>query len=54
MSTEPILAVSSLWADFGATPILQGADMTIANIAKGEIVILIGATASTRPRRCAA
>ena len=39
MSTEPLLAVTGLWANYGATPILQGVDMTVA---KGEIVGLIG------------
>lgn len=40
MSTsDPVLAVSGLWANYGATPILQGVDI---NIGKGEIVGLIG------------
>lgn len=39
MTTEPVLSVTGLWANYGATPILQGVDM---NIAKGEIVGLIG------------
>lgn len=39
MSTESVLSVKSLWANYGATPILQGVDMEIA---KGEIVGLIG------------
>ncbi len=39
MATEPVLSVSSLWANYGATPILQGVDMKVD---KGEIVGLIG------------
>jgi urea transport system ATP-binding protein len=39
MSTDPILSVAGLWANYGATPILQGVDMTVG---KGEIVGLIG------------
>ena len=39
MSIEPVLAVSGLWANYGATPILQGVNM---NVGKGEIVGLIG------------
>lgn len=39
MSTESVLSVKGLWANYGATPILQGVDMEIA---KGEIVGLIG------------
>jgi urea transport system ATP-binding protein len=39
MTTEPVLSVTGLWANYGATPILQGVDM---GIAKGEIVGLIG------------
>ncbi len=39
MTTEPVLSVTGLWANYGATPILQGVDMSIA---KGEIVGLIG------------
>lgn len=39
MTSDPVLQVSGLWANYGATPILQGVDMAIA---KGEIVGLIG------------
>jgi urea transport system ATP-binding protein len=39
MSLNSVLEVSGLWANYGATPILQGVDMTIQ---KGEIVGLIG------------
>ena len=39
MSTEPLLSVSGLWANYGATPILQGVDLQVS---KGEIVGLIG------------
>ena len=39
MTADPVLLVSGLWANYGATPILQGVDMSIG---KGEIVGLIG------------
>ncbi len=39
MTSEPVLSVTGLWANYGATPILQGADLTVG---KGEIVGLIG------------
>jgi branched-chain amino acid transport system ATP-binding protein len=39
MPLNSVLEVSGLWANYGATPILQGVDMTIN---KGEIVGLIG------------
>jgi len=38
-STDRILDVRGLWAGYGATPILQGVDMTIM---RGEIVGVIG------------
>jgi urea transport system ATP-binding protein len=52
MSTsDPVLAVSGLWAKYGATPILQGVDISIA---KGEIVGLIGrnGVGKTTTMRC--
>jgi branched-chain amino acid transport system ATP-binding protein len=52
MSTsDPVLAVSGLWANYGATPILQGVDIKIA---KGEIVGLIGrnGVGKTTTMRC--
>jgi urea transport system ATP-binding protein len=39
MSTDRILDVSGLWAGYGATPILQGVNMSVA---RGEIVGVIG------------
>jgi branched-chain amino acid transport system ATP-binding protein len=39
MPTERILDVSELWAGYGATPILQGATMSVS---RGEIVGVIG------------
>jgi branched-chain amino acid transport system ATP-binding protein len=39
LSPDRILQVSGLWAGYGATPILQGVDMTIT---RGEIVGVIG------------
>jgi len=39
VTADPVLLVSGLWANYGATPILQGVDMSIG---KGEIVGLIG------------
>ncbi len=39
MHTDAVLNVAGLWARYGATPILQGVDLSIA---KGEIVSLIG------------
>ena len=50
-TTEPVLSVSGLWANYGATPILQGVDMSIA---KGEIVGLIGrnGVGKTTTMRC--
>jgi len=46
-----VLEVSGLWANYGATPILQGVDMTIH---KGEIVGLIGrnGVGKTTTMRC--
>ena len=51
MSLESVLEVSGLWANYGATPILQGVDMTIN---KGEIVGLIGrnGVGKTTTMRC--
>jgi urea transport system ATP-binding protein len=39
MTGEPLLSVTGLWANYGATPILQGVDLSVG---KGEIVGLIG------------
>ena len=51
MSLDSVLEVSGLWANYGATPILQGVDMTIS---KGEIVGLIGrnGVGKTTTMRC--
>jgi urea transport system ATP-binding protein len=51
MSLNSVLEVSGLWANYGATPILQGVDMTIY---KGEIVGLIGrnGVGKTTTMRC--
>jgi len=51
MSLNSVLEVSGLWANYGATPILQGVDMTIH---KGEIVGLIGrnGVGKTTTMRC--
>lgn len=39
MSTDQLLSVSGLWAGYGATPILQGVNMSVS---RGEIVGVIG------------
>ena len=51
MSLNSLLEVSGLWANYGATPILQGVDMTIN---KGEIVGLTGrnGVGKTTTMRC--
>ena len=51
MPLNSVLEVSGLWANYGATPILQGVDMTIN---KGEIVGLIGrnGVGKTTTMRC--
>lgn len=51
MTTEPVLETSGLWANYGATPILQGVDMSVC---KGEIVSLIGrnGVGKTTAMRC--
>jgi urea transport system ATP-binding protein len=51
MPLNSLLEVSGLWANYGATPILQGVDMTIN---KGEIVGLIGrnGVGKTTTMRC--
>ena len=51
MSLNSVLEVSGLWANYGATPILQGVDM---DINKGEIVGLIGrnGVGKTTTMRC--
>ena len=51
MSLNSVLEVSALWANYGATPILQGVDM---DINKGEIVGLIGrnGVGKTTTMRC--
>ena len=51
MPLNCVLEVSGLWANYGATPILQGVDMTIN---KGEIVGLIGrnGVGKTTTMRC--
>ena len=51
MSTDALLDVANLWARYGATPILQGVDLSIA---KGEIVSLIGrnGVGKTTTMRC--
>jgi len=52
MSTDPVLRLAALWANYDATPILQGVDMTIH---RGEIVGLIGrnGVGKTTTLRCA-
>ena len=51
MPLNSVLEVSGLWANYGATPILQGVDMTLN---KGEIVGLIGrnGVGKTTTMRC--
>ncbi len=51
MSLDSVLEVSGLWANYGATPILQGVDM---DIKKAEIVGLIGrnGVGKTTTMRC--
>ena len=51
MNTETVLGTSGLWANYGATPILQGVDMRVG---KGEIVSLIGrnGVGKTTAMRC--
>ncbi len=51
MPLNSVLEVSGLWANYGATPILQGVDM---NLNKGEIVGLIGrnGVGKTTTMRC--
>ncbi len=51
MSLNTVLEVGGLWASYGATPILQGVNMTIN---KGEIVGLIGrnGVGKTTTMRC--
>jgi branched-chain amino acid transport system ATP-binding protein len=51
MTPETVLEVKGLRASYGATPILQGVDMTVA---KGEIVSLIGrnGVGKTTTMRC--
>ncbi|MCW5620709.1 MAG: ABC transporter ATP-binding protein [Burkholderiales bacterium] len=51
MNTEPVLAVSGLWANYGGTPILQGVDLTVQ---RREIVTLIGrnGVGKTTTMRC--
>lgn len=51
MPLNSVLEVCGLWANYGATPILQGVDMTIN---KGEIVGLIGrnGVGKTTTMRC--
>ena len=51
MSTEVVLDVKGLHASYGATPILQGVDLTVR---KGEIVSLIGrnGVGKTTTMRC--
>jgi urea transport system ATP-binding protein len=51
MALNSVLEVAGLWASYGATPILQGVDMTIH---KGEIVGLIGrnGVGKTTTMRC--
>ena len=51
MPLNSVLEVSGLWANYGATPILQGVDMTINT---GEIVGLIGrnGVGKTTTMRC--
>jgi len=52
MSTDPVLGISGLWANYGGTPVLQGVDMEIR---QGEIVGLIGrnGVGKTTTMRCA-
>ncbi|MBO9123749.1 MULTISPECIES: ABC transporter ATP-binding protein [unclassified Rhizobium] len=51
MSTDAVLHVENLWARYGATPILQGVDLSVS---KGEIVSLIGrnGVGKTTTMRC--
>lgn len=51
MTRDTVLEVSGLWANYGATPILQGVDMAVG---KGEIVGVIGrnGVGKTTTMRC--
>ncbi|GGC48060.1 ABC transporter ATP-binding protein [Chelatococcus reniformis] len=51
MTREAVLEVCGLWANYGATPILQGVDMAVG---KGEIVGIIGrnGVGKTTTMRC--